>query len=615
MQQREKILAGLLAGTVGIWFGLPVFESAFLAPLQDLERQETSLMEQVETKTSRRLQLAVADRDLTEWRGLSLPPDPLSAQRLYQEWLTDLAEMSGFQDTKITLDRRVPEGDTYTTIPVTLETKGTLQELAQFLERFHSVELLHRIARCDIVSKQSEGNPELELLITAEGVSIRNSKPRARLFPETIVRGELTRSERTIEVENTEEFPEEVPFLARIGSELVNVTAVQGNEWELQRGVQRTFAEDHGQDATIELFPVRDETVKPETVQQMWANSLFTKPAPKIDYDPKLASNSPPPVIQGKEWSWKMDVASWDPANGSPLFQLFDGPRGMEVDERTGTLYWKVDEDFPVGDYAVEAVIWGEGNQNAGFTAVFDVKVREPNLPPKVEPIDKARFFLGRETIVPVKAVDPEEDRLSYALDGAPEGMRVSPSGEIIWQPDLALETRTGEFTLRVMDSDEFQETVSLRVPFSLEEDSARFAYLVACLDLKPVGKEAWIYDRATNKKTVLHTGDQVQIADFDFKVKDIENEAIIVEQESGTYRLGFDQPLSQMTRVAVPQEETAKADTTETESLPDEKTQDATAEQPTGTEPAKTEPEKPPAEATDEAQPDSEDSNTPSDS
>ena len=569
MQQREKILAGFLAVVVGLWFGMPMVQNMFLQPLQDLEDDESSLYDAVETKTQARLQLARADAELKDWRLRSLPPDPLVAQGLYQEWLVDLAQISGFSGTNVTIDKTSREQDIYVKIPVTLKTKATLQELAQFLERFHSVDLMHRIAACHADSPASEGNPELDLTITAEGIAIQSAPARSRLFPETGIDGTLGKEDKTFRVYSTEGFPEQTPFLVRVNEEFMNVTAANGEEWTVQRGVAKSFAEDHGENPEVELFPIRQDrkNVEEET-QQMWSVSLFTKPAPKIEYDPKLASTEPPPVVQGRIWEWKMEVDSWDPANGAPLFQLLNAPEGVDVVERTGELRWESTAEAPLGEHLVEAVVWGDGNRNAGFTSSFALVVREQNRPPVIEPVANARFFLGRDSTLQIQAADPdnESERLTFGLEGAPEGMTINPStGELRWQPPDTLEPQNMTVSVTATDADEFAETATLQLPFSLEEDSARFAYLTACFEreVEPIpGAEAteptidrwaWIHDRATNQLTVVHQGESVKIADFDMVIEEIGEDFIVVKREDSRYRLDFEQSLVQMRELPQP--------------------------------------------------------------
>lgn len=555
MQKREKLLAIALGGVLLAWIGVPFLEARFLAPLKELEARRTVLTQDIENAFDQQKALARKDGELKDWRARSLPPDPLDAQRLYQEWLTNLAQLSGFEQTKITLDRRVAEADTYVTIPVTLETKAKLQELSQFLDWFRSVDLLHRIARLDVVSPANEGNPELAVTLTAEGLSLRSAPDRTRLFPQTELFEDLAKDAQQLTVVSNRGFPSEVPFRVRIGNEFLNVTAVSGNTWSVQRGIEKTFAEDHAANASIEHFPLRSVGAdSEEAVSGMWSRSLFTKPAPQIDYQPRLASTSPPAAIRGKKWSWKLEIAGWNPAFGTPNFELLSAPPGMNLDERSGSLSWEVGSGTELGEHRIEVLVWGTNGRNAGFTPTVPVRVRDVNQPPRIDQRGPLQFFIGRESRIPITAKDPDGDasKLKYALEEGPEGLTIDAStGELRWTPPESLAPQELAITIKVTDADELPESETVRIPVSLQEDSARYAYLTGYVQRTSGVKEAWIYDRATNRRTVLHEGDNFRIADFDLTVEKIGPTFILVKRFGQTYRLDFEQSLVQMKPVA----------------------------------------------------------------
>jgi hypothetical protein len=556
MQKREKILAAALGGVLLLWFGLPWFEGTFLAPLRELERDEEMLQETVAELFEQRKQLAIQEQEFGEWIEKSLPPNPLNAQRLYQEWLVNLAQLSGFEQITVDLQPVRHEGETFANIPIVLKAKGTLQELALFLDRFESVELLHRIAQCDITSPAAEGNPKLDLVLTAEGVAIKSAPERARLFPQTDLVEELPREAKEISVSSTLGFPEQPPFRVRIGNEFLNVVEADGYRWTTVRGVARTFAERHAEAATIELFPLREEVPHADDdVEAVWARSIFTKPAPKIEYRPRLASTSPPMAVRGRRWSWELEVSDWNPEFGSPRFELISAPERMRVNERTGQIEWTVAEEVALGRHPLEVLVWGQTGKDAGFTSRVNVTVRDPNTPPRFDETPPLRFYLGRESQVQLKASDPDNpnERLTFELEGAPEGMTIDPAtGVIRWTPEETLDTREFPVTVTVTDADPMPESASVELTVTLEEDSARFAYLVGTFSRKTgedlaaaiEEKEAWIFDRATNRRTVVKEGDAFHIADFELTVKQIGSDYILVERGEELYRWEFEQPL-----------------------------------------------------------------------
>lgn len=561
MQKREKILAGGLGGTVVLLFLVfPWFESNFIEPLTQLSTEEEAAIARKDERFDQQLALRVKEKQLAVWRQQSLPPDPLNAQRLYQEWLTDLAQLSGFEQIKVTLDRRVAQGSVYVTIPVTLEGRATLQELAQFLERFESVDLLHRIATCDALSSGSEGNPELQVTITAEGISMNSAPERMRLFPQFELDSELRENQTTLKFPVPPVgFPQETPFRVRLGEEFANVTAIEGETWTLQRGVAKTFAARHSGGSAVELFPLKSERVPDaNAVEALWSMSVFTKPAPLTRYDPKLASTTPPPAIRGQRWEWKLNVTSWNPAFGNPVYNLLEGPEGVRLDERTGTLSWTVSRDVELGQRSLQIVVWGTASKEGGFTTTLPVRVRDPNRPPVIEQAAPLKFFIGRASQKRIPATDPDGDnrRLKFSLEGAPNGMTIGESdGVISWTPAQSLEAQSLEVRVTVTDADEFPESVTKTIPISLEEDSARFTYLTTTFKrILKDGTEEWeayLFDRATNKTMMLRQGEQVTLADFEMTIEKIGDDYVLVKRPEGHFRIVFERPLVNMVEVA----------------------------------------------------------------
>ncbi|SFI48339.1 cadherin repeat domain-containing protein [Planctomicrobium piriforme] len=551
MQTREKILGLSLGGIVIAWLGLPYLESTFLTPLRALEARATALTADKDRLFSQQLDLARKDADMKKWRGQSLPPDPLNAQRLYQEWLTNLAQISGFEIQKITLDRRVADGDTCVTIPVTIDAKAKLRELAQFFERFESADLLQRISRCDVVSPANEGDPELTITLTAEGLSLQSAPARARLFPQTELFETVKKDATAITVVSNKSFPKELPFCVRVGNEFLNVTAISGNTWTVQRGVEKTFAEEHETGSAVEQFPLRTDPALAGAAASIWNTSLFTKPAPFVEYKPQLSNKTPPAAIRGRTWNWKLDVTGWNPAFGTPNFEVLSAPGGFELNERTGTLQWKVTSQAELGTHPVELLVWGTNGRDAGFTTTVNVRVREPNQPPQLAAQSPLKFFIGRESAVKLAANDPDGEGkpLKFLLEQGPAGMTVdTQSGELRWKPAEELAPQQLEIKVKATDGDELPESVSATIPITLEEDSARFTYLTGSVRRTSGKEEAWIYDRATNRTTIVHAGETFQVADYELTVESIGPTFMIVKRGDQTYRWNFEQPLTQMT-------------------------------------------------------------------
>ncbi|WP_437186826.1 putative Ig domain-containing protein [Planctomicrobium sp. SH668] len=548
MQKREKLLAGGLASVVVLWFGFSAYDEQFAKPLLELEGQETTLLEEKKKLFADQLTLKSKDNQVASWRKLSLPPDPLDAQRLYQEWLTTLANLSGFESTKITLERRVAEADTYVTIPITIEAKARLQQIAMFIERFESMSLLQRISRFDIVSPGTDSDPKLTVILTAEGLSMPSAPARARLFPTTELTEPIKRDSQQIKVVASKLFQSPPPFNVRIGNEFLTVTAVDGDVWTVQRGVERTFAENHDANSTVEEFPLHSSNVDPKATLAMWSNNLFAKPSPAVEYKPALANVTPPVVIRGKPWNFKLEVKGWNPAAGTPKFEITSAPAGLDFDEKTTTLKWQPNGNVEIGTAPVQILVWGTNGKDAGFTTTLNLRIRDPNQPPKFDKIEKLVFYTGRESTARITATDPDGDskKLVYSLKDSPAGMSIDPStGVLKWTPGDDQMPVELNIQVEVKDQDEFAETASIKLPIKLEEDNARFTYVTGTVSRESGDQEAMINDRATNHKAFVRKGDHLKVADFELMIEEIGNTFLIVQRLGKPYRWQFGQPLT----------------------------------------------------------------------
>ncbi len=182
MQDREKKLAIGLTLVVGIWLGRPAVDRWFVAPVREARDAQNRALAQFRVKSDDELKLLVAQQNLADWCCQSLPPDPSTAQRVYKDWLMDLAELSGFTTPEPTLPSigTRGRGAAYTQIPVGLEAKATFEQLATFLVHFHRANLLQRIDSLDIVSPRAEGQSILNVVLSARGIALSDVPDRQR---------------------------------------------------------------------------------------------------------------------------------------------------------------------------------------------------------------------------------------------------------------------------------------------------------------------------------------------------------------------------------------------------------------------------------------------------
>ena len=186
MKRSEKMLAGGLLATVALWQGSSLFIKFVVEPV---EANESSIAALKQGNTQKELQLKrsqAAARKFADWKQRSLPPDPVDATSLYQNWLIELATRTQLSDVSVKALRTdsKPKGDAYYLISATLRAQGTLEKLCDFLYEFRSIGLLHRVSQMRLTSKQNTGDPVLDIDLTVEGLSLKDAPPRSTLAPD-----------------------------------------------------------------------------------------------------------------------------------------------------------------------------------------------------------------------------------------------------------------------------------------------------------------------------------------------------------------------------------------------------------------------------------------------
>lgn len=576
MNQREKILAiGCGLALVGWMFGSTV-DATLFGPFRDRSARLRDLDDKTEQLEDQMLALARARKQMTDWKAASLPPDrganvakrpdALDAQRLYQAWLTNLTQLAGLDSASVkpAASRRygnAGRGSTskpvYVGVVVTIDTEGRFSQLSSFLDHFYSANLLQRINKLNIESRESLGDPVMKLSLEAEGLALVDVPWRATLFPETRLASAITDKAVTCTVSPTTAFPQKTPFRIRIGTEFATVTEVAGTTWKLERGVDRTAAGKHAEGAVVELAPVRPQHSPRDAEQfrELLAANVFVKPQPPREYQLRLAPIAQQTFNRGQSWNYTIAASNYDATLGKPEFVAkSELPEGMELDRDSGRLSWLPTAEQAAGTVRVEVDVRHPSAKTGSETARLSVTLRDANTPPTVTVPGRQLAILGRPWSLPLQVRDAETpgNRITLTLENPPAGLELDTRRqELTWTPPATLVP--GDYTVTVVATDDGQPPLSKKLdfPVSVQDDDALFTFLVGSISVDGVW-QAWLYNRAQGSRLILKVGDQLQIADISGTVAEIGRDYLILRTTSRDQRLELGHNLRDLTALNI---------------------------------------------------------------
>jgi hypothetical protein len=558
MNEREKkllrILLGVLAALV-VWLGFGYFVSG---PLRELDQQIALAEQSRDKRADEKFNLDLQKKRIQVWQSQSLGPDVNTGKQLYLEWLRNLTGVCGWSNVEF--DLRTASGQSgarghYRDVTIKLTAQASLEQLALFLEHFERVDLLHRVRKLSMESPAYEGNPPLDVTLEVEGLCVPGAERRSALFSETDLAQPIDSRDTQIAVGRSDGFPKIAPFQVRVDNEFLQVTAVDGNQWTVERAAGVTRSASHETGSRVELFPQRLDTPPDEVLS---AYAKFLRPGPFN----KLADNGATrfrdvrrqDATRGQEFTFRPEVLNWDRAAlGAPDIRVqTDPPVVMTVDER-GTLRWRTPRDAGDGPYHVTLTAVATREAAISIETAFDVYVRDPNVSPRLTAIPEQRAYVGRRLAYSVKAVDPDAGRggLQFSLDrSAPAGARInSRTGEFEWTPGP--DTPIGDQAIRVTVEDSGSPRLSDTTQFTVHvaDDPAEFTYLVGYLEQGP-DRTAVLYDRSTNQSLNLREGETLSLADVEASVITVAPDHVILQVGKDRFRLSEGQNLRQVTPV-----------------------------------------------------------------
>lgn len=582
MKRSEKILASVLLVSVGIFVVMPWIWQAFRGPVAEQESELRMVTEKLD-KAIDEFDIARASvKSMTLFKEQSLSSNSAQGALAYQQWLTDLAEIvAEFKDAEVTPERISPSRDnSYVAVRLRVTGEGTIEQLRTFLYRFHRANVLHRISSMTAEAQSNSSRPRLTIRITTEAIALRDAPEKGpTLFPRTTVTSVSDEDGPTkLELESVEGFPEETPFELRIGQNYYNVADIDGKELLLELDEDQDI--EAAEEDIVELSVVHPDfkEIAITEYDTLIEKNPFAKPAP---YRPRLDLIGSKSVGRGKTMSLSAKVSGADTTADQVEYEILSElTDGMTFEE--GTLNWEPPAELAAGEYAVKVRASGGGLREP-IEEEFKLKLTDVNNPPVITLPENLVATLGQAITTKLEATDPETpaEELKFALaDGAPEGAAFNEeTKELTFTPPA--EGEPGEVTINVTvtDAGEPAQTATAAIKVTVQDDKAQFTFMegVVAADSVP---EAWLRDKSTNTKMILHEGDDLKYAGFDAVVITIGNDFLLMQQADETIRLDVGQNLRESVVIAKldPPKDEATTDDSENRPAAPPESEDATS-------------------------------------
>ena len=547
-KKRTKILAATLAGVLCFMFLRP--DQRLMKPINDARTDLQTAEASLEKAEANNDQLLYARERIQRGREASLPPQTADAQRVYQRWVTNLADQCRFTPLSVAPGNTDLRRGKFLTVDVIVEAETDLDGLSRFLYLFERAELMHRVSSLEIESSSTSGNPRMEIKLTAQGLSVLDSADHNDVFPLTSLAEDFTDDATELNIADPNGFPKEAPFVAQVGREMVQVTAVNGTTWTVERGLEETTAVAHKADEYVQLFPIAFE--RRETRFDDYAgfvnSSPFTKPEQPRTRSPRLISISDKTIAPGDVVKMTAKAEDLDADIGVAVFTLENGVEGMSIDAATGEFQWAPSADLEPESYDATVVLTQKNNDELRLEKKISITIKLPNEAPKISVPEKAIVVLGRDFNLPVSAEDDgPKEALKYSLDGeVPEGLSVdTASATLKWTPAKTFTPGEYTVTVKVADGGDPAKSDSGKIILSVRDDSAiltRFTGSVS-LDGEPL---AFFRDLSANRNPQLKVGDRITAAEIDAEVTEVARRHVLLADADGVWRLKLGENLRQ---------------------------------------------------------------------
>ncbi len=535
------LLGGILAAVLLFGMGRPVFMQA----LRDAEQGLASAKRDLEVASTNDMKLQLARKRLEDAKSVCLPPSSNDAQRLYLEWITDLTQECNFTQTSVLPGGQKPRSGKYLLVSVVVDAEAGLEDFSRFLFQFRQADLTHRITKMDVNSSTTSGKPKMRFSLTAEGMGVIGSENKNELAARTELTGSVDTESTRLTVENLESFPSKTPFVTKVGFETIRVTGINDEAWTVERAAGGSEAQEHAASTLVRYFPVAWDRRhrRFEEYASFLEQSLFTKPTVAREYNPELAALEDVTIVPGETATITVRVDDYDVDVGAVEFSVEAAVDGIEIDSVTGQLRWETPDDQEPSEYQATVLATQQNNPEFRLQQVVTITVKLPNRSPELSLPEDAVVLLGQEfKLTPNATDDGGLENLTWTLEAEslPEGLTIdSATGILTWVPPLTFTPRSHTVLVKVTDKGDPQESASRSITLEAKDDDARYSRLTAIVrkDGRP---EAWFENTRTNSQIVLHVADQLNVANINAVILEIEARVVTFKDDQGIWQLAL---------------------------------------------------------------------------
>lgn len=184
MNNRQKWMLGGLALVVSLWQGPGLVNQLVFAPVTSREESIDKLKESIDKKENERRRQRRAQKQLAEMAKRSLPPDPVIAAQVFQNWLYETAASARLSSVVVDKPRadNLKRESTYFVVHGQIKGQATLSQVCNLLYEFDRSGLLLKVASVRLEAPRRDPDPALKVEISVDALALLASPSRKTLW-------------------------------------------------------------------------------------------------------------------------------------------------------------------------------------------------------------------------------------------------------------------------------------------------------------------------------------------------------------------------------------------------------------------------------------------------